>query len=140
MPFAPSDFKNYGTQLRMIAFAANDIDILADFKTLTKRQQKKTNDFLNSYIKALPVHDWELKIHADFKLDCSELFDDLHVRAGKMRIRGPTAFEIEASNDDFKAALGLTNLTEKIIKEFDQQNINVDGKEIKNGTTNSADS
>ena len=124
----------------MIAFAANDIDILADFKTLTKRQQKKTNDFLNSYIRALPSDNWEIKIHADFKLDCSgELFDDLHVRAGKMRIRAPTAVEIENSNDDFKAALGLTNSTEKIIKEFDQQNINVDGKEI-NGTTNSADS
>jgi rRNA maturation endonuclease Nob1 len=139
MPFAPSDFEKYGIELRMIAFAENDIDILADFKTLTKRQQKKTNDFLNSYIKALPNDDWEMKIHADFKLDCSELFDDLHVRAGKMRIRAPTASEIENSNDDFKAALGLTNLTETIINEFDQQKNNVTEKEI-NGFTNSADS
>ena len=139
MPFAPSDFEKYGTELRMIAFAANDIDILADFKTLTKRQQKKTNDFLNSYIRALPSDNYEIKIHADFKLDCSELFDDLHVRAGKMRIRAPTAVEIENSNDCYKAALKLTNSTEKIINEFDQQNNNVTGKEI-NGTTNSADS
>ena len=139
MPFAPSDFEKYGTELRMIAFAANDIDILADFKTLTKRQQKKTNDFLNSYIRALPSDNYEIKIHADFKLDCSELFDDLHVRAGKMRIRAPTAVEIENSNDCYKAALKLTNSTEKIINEFDQQNNNVTGKEI-NGSTNSADS
>lgn len=124
--FTPQDFPTYANRIRMIVFSEMNIDVTKTFHELSKKQQRQVNLKVNEYIYSLPKN-FDEKINDDFNTVCKdELFDDLHVKASKMRIRPSSVSEIESENHYFKEALNLSQETQEILKEAESQNNSVE--------------
>lgn len=120
--FTPQDFPTYANRIRMIVFSEMNIDVTKTFHELSKKQQRQVNLKVNEYIYSLPKN-FDEKINDDFNTVCKdELFDDLHVKASKMRIRPSSVLEIESENHFFKEALCLSNETQDVLEKNEQQN------------------
>ena len=119
--FSPKDFPTYANRIRMIVFSQLDIDVTRSFRELSKKQQRLVNLKINEYIYSLPEN-FDEKINEDFNIVCGdELFEDLHIKAAKMKIRPSSVSEIESENDYFKEALSLSQETQDILEKADLQ-------------------
>jgi hypothetical protein len=78
--FNKSDFENPVTfeMLRAVATVGAGNHIMQPYASLTAKQKRLTNEFLNNYIKtALSGADWEQRLQEDFNRLCNEeIFDD----------------------------------------------------------------
>lgn len=78
--FNKSDFENPVTfeMLRAIAVVGAGNHIMTLYSSLTAKQQRLTNEYLNNYIKtSLSGVDWEQKLQEDFNRLChEEIFDE----------------------------------------------------------------
>lgn len=78
--FNKSDFENPETfeMLRAIAVVGAGAPIMHPFATLSAKQKRLTNEYLNNYIKtSLSSADWKEKLQQDFNNLChEEIFDD----------------------------------------------------------------
>jgi len=120
--FTPENFPTYANRIRMIVFSEMNIDVTKSFHDLSKKQQRQVNMQVNEYIYGLPEN-FEEKINDDFNMVCKdELFDDLHIKTSKMRIRPSSVSEIESENHFFKEALCLSNETQDVLEKNEQQN------------------
>jgi len=106
----------------MIVFSQLDIDVTRSFRELSKKQQRLVNLKINEYIYSLP-ETFDEKINEDFNIVCGdELFEDLHIKAAKMKIRPSSVSEIESENHYFKEALSLSQETEEVLEKAESQN------------------
>ena len=120
--FTPEDFPTYANRIRMIVFSELNIDVTKSFHDLSKKQQRQVNMKVNEYIYSLPDN-FEEKINDDFNMVCKdELFDNLHIKTSKMRIRPSSVSEIDSENHFFKEALSLSNETQDVLEKNEQQN------------------
>ena len=123
--FSPQDFPTYANRIRMIVFSQLDIDVTRSFRELSKKQQRLVNIKINEYIYSLPEN-FDEKINEDFNIVCGdELFEDLHIKAAKMKIRPSSVSEIESENDYFREALSLSQETQDILEKAESQNNSV---------------
>ena len=81
MPFTLEDLKKKEniTKLQVVLMVEMGKPPLTPFKSLSVGNQRKFNERLNAYIKALPdlEDEWELKLQNDFNTACiEELFID----------------------------------------------------------------
>ena len=74
------------------------IDPLTHFRELSQKHQRIFNERMNTYINSLPI-DFKDKINADYhRVCCEEIFDNLHKKAGNMKIPHINDFEQPKEN------------------------------------------
>jgi len=76
MSFTLEDLKNKDTltKIQVVIMVEMGKHPLSGFKTLSVGNQRKFNEKLNAYIRALPAvkEEWELKLQQDFNTACIE--------------------------------------------------------------------